>query len=100
MDAVSPEIVNLAKILGFGIVIFIIWVLTIKFFEQVLKQQQTQFDRVINELSKRNDENFQVLNKFAEASEFTSGQISNLSSEIKNNQFCPVLRDRRDRREN
>jgi hypothetical protein len=99
MDIVSPDLLEGAKILGFGLVVFIIWVLTIRFFEKILQQQQKQFDQFIAELSKRNTENFQVLNKFAEASEFAGGAISNLSSDINNNRFCPVVRDRRDRQE-
>ncbi|MBN2189332.1 MAG: hypothetical protein JW699_07745 [Chitinispirillaceae bacterium] len=98
MDTLSPEVVGLAKILGFGIIVFIIWVMTVKFFERILAQQQVQWDAFINELSKRNGENFQVLNKFAEASEFAGGQISQLTSEIRNNRFCPVIREQQERK--
>jgi hypothetical protein len=37
MDIVSPDLLEGAKILGFGLVVFIIWVLTIRFFEKILQ---------------------------------------------------------------
>lgn len=98
MPSFSPEFVDLTKVLGFGIAILVIWILTVQFFERVMKQQKEQFDQFIKELSKRNDENFSVLNKFAEASEFAGGQISQLTSEIRNNRFCPVIREQQERK--
>ncbi|MBN2188377.1 MAG: hypothetical protein JW699_02900 [Chitinispirillaceae bacterium] len=98
MDILNPAIIEAAKVIGFGMVVFVIWVLTIRFFEKVMAQQQEQFDRFIDELSKRNDENFQVLNKFAEASEYAGGQISNLASEIRNNNYCPIIREQQEKK--
>lgn len=90
-----PEISRLAQILGFGIVVFVMWIMTIKFFIYVLKSREENSRRIEDALTKRNDENFQVLNKFAEDLEFNSGRLSDLSSKIDNNTYCPLVRERK-----
>jgi len=93
----NPEtvsiVIDIVKAVGFSGIIFVIWVLTLKFFIQILAQQKAAFDEVLKEMSRRNEENFQVLNKFAEAIEFTGGQLSSIDGSIKNNRFCPIVRD-------
>jgi len=100
----TPELTELVKILGFGMAITVVWILTIRFFDRVLVAQQNQFDKMlaqfetqygkmIDELSKHNTENHSVLNKFAESIDFTNGLSAQLQSDIANNNFCPIVRE-------
>jgi hypothetical protein len=111
----------LVKLLGFGGVIFVIWIITLRFFDQILKQQKELFHSIIEQQSKRNDENvavlkqildqqrelfgqiireqsaragenFQVLNKFAEDFDLINGQMGTLIMKIDTNQQCPLIK--------
>lgn len=119
MDAMIPAnvqlTIELVKYLGTGAVIFVIWLITIKFFSEILKRIETLFNSLIEkqeksfseslnkqeslftvslqEQAKRNDQNFQVLNKFAESIDYMAGQVSTVQTKIDSNQFCPIVRD-------
>lgn len=111
----------LVKLLGFGAIIFVIWIMTLRFFDQILKQQKELFQSIIQqqaersqeniavlkqildqqkdlfgtivrEQSLRSGENFQTLNKFAESIEFMGGQMANLCGKIESNMSCPLVR--------
>jgi hypothetical protein len=86
------DIVELVKIVGFGAIIFVIWLVTIRFFMEVLKQQKEYFDKIMAEQSKRLDENMAVLNKFAESIEYLGGRVSDISTKIDMNQSCPIVK--------
>jgi hypothetical protein len=93
MDATMiPTIVELVKAVGFSALIFVIWIITLKFFEKILGQQKSYFEKIVAEQSKRNEENFQVLNKFSDAIEYLGGRVSETNSKVDNNHFCPIIR--------
>jgi hypothetical protein len=95
---------GIVKTLGAVGVVFVIWILTLGFFREILNQQKEMFSdmvreqkdlfgKMVAEQSVRNEENFQVLNKFAAAIEFTGSELSSIGSDVKNNRFCPVVSD-------
>jgi hypothetical protein len=95
--------IELVRLIGFSAVIFVIWVMTLQFFKHILSQQEKmmttliekqdeQYTRIFEEQSKRNNENFQVLNKFAESIDYMAGRVSEVNSKIENNHFCPIVR--------
>jgi hypothetical protein len=109
-------LVELLKVAGFSGLIFTIWIITMRFFQNLLNQQKelmtatmTQqkilfetlinnqkelFQKIFDEQSQRNRENFSVLNKFAESIDYMAGQVSECNSKIENHHFCPVVRDK------
>jgi hypothetical protein len=102
--ATIETVYGIVKTLGAVGVVFVIWILTLGFFREILNQQKEMFSdmvreqkelfgNMVSEQSARNNENFQVLNKFAVAIEFTGSELSSLGSDVKNNRFCPVVRD-------
>jgi hypothetical protein len=97
-------IIDIVKAVGFSGIIFVIWVMTLKFFmhildeqkkafEESMARQKSSFDGIWEELSRRNKENFEILNKFASAVEYIGGQMSIMDGKIENNRFCPIMRD-------
>ncbi len=86
-------VIDIVKAVGFSGIIFVIWLLTLKFFMQVLDQQKNSFKETLDEMSARNRENFEVLNKFAQGTEYLGGKMAEVESKIENNRFCPIVRD-------
>lgn len=115
------SVAALVKLTGFGAIIFVIWLVTLRFFDTILKQQKELFQSVISQQGQRGEENiavlkqileqqkelfssivkeqslrasenFQTLNKFAESVEFMGGQIANLCGKIETNMNCPLVR--------
>ena len=88
----AASIIELVKVIGYPAVIFVIWYMTIKFFEVFLTKQDDKTMKIIETQEKRNQENFQVLNKFAESIDYMAGQISNVNTKMDNNLFCPIVK--------
>jgi len=95
--------IELVRLLGFSAVVFIIWIVTVQFFKHILREQKDllisllnkqdgQYRAIFEEQSRRNTENFQVLNKFAESIDYIAGQVSTTNSKIENNHYCPIVR--------
>ena len=98
-----PSIIELVKVVGFGAIIFVIWIITLNFFKIILQQnkeqmlalmaqQDKQWREVREDQSKRQEESFRILEKHAESLDYLAGQVNNACAKIDSNLFCPIVR--------
>jgi hypothetical protein len=118
MDAVAGmSFQRLAEVGGISVIIFVIWILTIKFFDRlvieqkntfntivsgnkeqfqaILTNQKDQFDSYLQEQKRHDQQAFELLKDMVETSEYVAGRMASLESKVDNNLFCPIVRERK-----
>ena len=122
MEGIPLEVlVKLIEMIGFSGVVFVIWLITVRHFreERADQRKQSAEERadqrkqfaeeradqkkqfgellasqraILDEMSKREQQNFQLLKQLIESNDYVAGAISSLSTKIDNNLFCPLMR--------
>jgi len=100
LDGITLEIIpELTKMVGFSALVFVIWLITLRFCLQIFKTHDQRYvdlltsqKSILDEQSKREQQNFELLKQLIESNDYVAGAISSLSTKIDNNLFCPLMR--------